>query len=922
MISRLKKISCLFAVVFLTVFCFVPSAAKAQSSEDDGEVLKVAFPENTGISEIYEYGTYGGAVYDWLHEIAKYTGWKYEFITGSANDLLKGMADGEYDLMGGMYKIEGIRDLYCYPEYIMGSNYNLLIYPQSDSTIKSFDYSTLNGKKIGVFSRATAKIERLNKFLSFNKLDCELVYYSDAQAYVNCLDNQEVDLMLGNDVYLEEDYNVAAKFEADPYYLVTSLNRPDLCEQLSAAMNAIYSANPNFADELYQKYFPQDYVNRIDFTAEEKAYLAQSPTLRVAALKENYPLLYQEGGQLKGILPSCLQLITQRTNLNFEYVYGETMTELETLVREGKADLIGMYLNDDQAADQSGWTRTPSYARLDLVVLMNKRTSASASMTMAVPEGITMKPTQPEDKIRFYKTYLDCIRAVNEGRADYVRMPAAFAEDFYSRDYYANINLITLNNDHEEVTLAMPQPADVLLYSIFSKAIHNFSQMEKECLVSQNLLQIRKSAVTIKSLLYSNPLMMLSVCVGGIGLIFAALLVYYRSQMKTRMMRLQLEKAVETGRAKSDFLSRMSHEIRTPMNAIIGLTNLALLSGEATPAIEEKLTKIDASSQFLLSLLNDTLDMSKIENQKMKIEARPLDLSRILKQMQDIFEMQAREKGNQLEFDIALEDTWFIGDELRLSQILTNLLSNACKYTERGRIKLSVAEKRLTDQSGELYFSVKDTGIGIGKAEQEKIFLSFEQADNRNQQTPGTGLGLAISRSLVQLMGGELKVNSKLGAGSDFYFTIKLPLSEAPQVCEPEVPETELDLDGMRILLAEDNDINAEITIQLLELKNVIVERAENGQQALDLFQARPQGYFDLILMDVNMPVKDGMTAVRELRGLDREDARSVLIFAMTANTFQEDREAAVQAGMDDFLPKPFEVDQLYNALRSTLRKR
>ena len=183
-------------------------------------------------------------------------------------------------------------------------------------------------------------------------------------------------------------------------------------------------------------------------------------------------------------------------------------------------------------------------------------------------------------------------------------------------------------------------------------------------------------------------------------------------------------------------------------------------------------------------------------------------------------------------------------------------------------------------------------------------------------------MGLAISRSLVQLMGGELKVNSKLGAGSDFYFTIKLPLSEAPQVCEPEVPETELDLDGMRILLAEDNDINAEITIQLLELKNVIVERAENGQQALDLFQARPQGYFDLILMDVNMPVKDGMTAVRELRGLDREDARSVLIFAMTANTFQEDREAAVQAGMDDFLPKPFEVDQLYNALRSTLRKR
>ena len=520
------------------------------------------------------------------------------------------------------------------------------------------------------------------------------------------------------------------------------------------------------------------------------------------------------------------------------------------------------------------------------------------------------------DTILTYDSYEKCLDAVNNGKADYVRLPASFVEDLYSRKYYANLNLITMNNVQEEIAFALPSPANVLLYSIFSKSIHNFSTSESENLISENLLKVRQSAATLESLVYSNPMMVVMFCAGLIALAALGILIYYRFQLKTRMMRLQLEKAVETSQAKSDFLSRMSHEIRTPMNAIIGLTHLALMSEEATPALKENLTKIETSSQFLLTLLNDTLDMSKIENEKMQILAQPFALGPLLDHMLDIFEMQAETNGNSLLFDTLFEHACFCGDAMRISQVLTNLLSNACKFTSHGKVTLKVRESAGREGRAVLYFSVQDTGIGINESDLKKIFLSFEQGGNRDQKTPGTGLGLAISRSLVQLMGGELEVRSEVSKGSEFYFSIELPISAEAALQEPEyaVPQ-QGQLEGLRILLAEDNDINAEIAIQLLERKKIQVDRAENGQIALNLFAEHEEGYYDIILMDINMPVMDGLTAAQRLRKLPRSDAQTVLIIAMTANTFQEDRERAKAAGMNDFLPKPFEVDQLYAVL-------
>ena len=305
----------------------------------------------------------------------------------------------------------------------------------------------------------------------------------------------------------------------------------------------------------------------------------------------------------------------------------------------------------------------------------------------------------------------------------------------------------------------------------------------------------------------------------------------------------------------------------------------------------------------------------------MELKLAPFDLGAVLAQLHNIFVIQVEQKHLSLEFDTHLESQIFFGDKMRLSQVLTNLLSNAYKFTaEGGRITLSIREEKREDDHARLLFSVKDTGIGIEPKDQERIFRSFEQVGAGNNKMPGTGLGLSISRNLVQLMGGTLQVESTVGEGAAFYFSLDLPVSHVVLEEEaPSQPEPEVSMEGLLVLLAEDNDINAEIAIELLALKKVTVERAADGQQAVTLFSEHPEGYYRLILMDLNMPIMDGLTATKKIRGMDRADASSIPILAMTANTFQEDRDQAMAAGMNGFLPKPFSVDQLYDILRCAL---
>ena len=371
-------------------------------------------------------------------------------------------------------------------------------------------------------------------------------------------------------------------------------------------------------------------------------------------------------------------------------------------------------------------------------------------------------------------------------------------------------------------------------------------------------------------------------------------------------------------KAKSEFLSRMSHEIRTPMNGIIGMTAIALQSGQSPERVMDCLQKIQSSSDYLLGLINDILDMSKIESGKMKLDPCDFDMREMLETVRELIAPQAAAKKITFTQDISLTQNWFLADKMRISQVLVNLLGNAVKFTpEQGRVTLSVREDSAGGGEPLVRFAVSDTGIGIAKEEQERVFRAFEQATANPSKQQGTGLGLSISSRLVQMMGSGIQLESTPGKGSTFSFAVRLP---AGSPVEAGGKGEALSFDGYRILVVEDNELNAEIAQCLLEERNFDVDCVGDGAQAVERIRTAPPGTYDVILMDIMMPVMDGLDAARAIRRMEREDCRTIPIIAMSANAFDEDLKKSVECGMNGHLSKPVEVDKLYQVLDQVLR--
>ncbi len=382
-------------------------------------------------------------------------------------------------------------------------------------------------------------------------------------------------------------------------------------------------------------------------------------------------------------------------------------------------------------------------------------------------------------------------------------------------------------------------------------------------------------------------------------------------------------KTSRESKAKSEFLSKMSHEIRTPMNAIIGMTEIAMSSGDASSYTMECLKKIESSSHYLMSLINDILDMSRIESGKMTVSEAYINLEETIARLDTMIRVQTESKGIWLRAETDIPQPHLLGDPLKLNQILVNILGNAVKFTDSGGVHLRVLEKE-TDTEGivSVFFSVRDTGIGIDPENLERIFHSFEQADaDTVRKYGGTGLGLAISSSLVRLLGGNLEVKSVPGEGSEFYFTLPMKVTEPPAETD-RASEGETDMSSKRVLIAEDDDLNAEIAQTLIGNQGIASERAENGKAAAEMFEASPEGYYDAVLMDIRMPVMDGIEATKRIRGSDRADALKIPIIAMSANAFDEDMKKSVDCGMNGHLTKPIDMKKVMETFRRIWAKK
>lgn len=922
----LQGAAALLTVVLLLINTGGSVLASKDEKQTEKTVLKVAFPESAGISERDVYGNPVGLLVDYLNEIAKYTNWEYEYVDAEPETMMGEFKEGKYDLVGGMYYSSATEKYAVYPEYSMGSSKGILFGRRDNEELKSYDINSLNGKTIGVYQPASEKIRRLEEYLAMNNLDCRLKYYTfedmaeDDDVY-EPLRKSEVDLMLGNDLDANGEYRVLAYFEAQPYYIVSQLENKEVQSGLNMALEKIMDSSPDFAEECYSAHFPEIKAADPMLNEEELRYIAEKQVVSVAVIHGWHPFYCKDikGSSHAGLLPELLHKMTDYSGLEFEYVFADTYTEAVQMVQDGRADILGAYLGTEEESSADKLALTRAYVELNDVIVKNKSVDfPGKGLVGGVVTGRKIPQSIEVEKVRNYSKIAEALEAVNKGEVDFFYGLASGIDREMQIRRYANVLPVTWTDSSGPSAFAVGRPADQELLTILNKSIESISEEEISLLLDQNMVSMGYTSITLSDMVYANPKAFIILSGVFLILIVSVILVVAQSRIRNARIHGELEQAEARSRAKSEFLSQMSHEIRTPMNAIMGMTDIVCMDQELPERIREKMLNIHVSSKYMLSLINDILDMSKIENGKLQIEANVFSLNQLLNELEDMMGSQIRQKQISIQVERQFVHNEVIGDSLRLRQVLANLLSNAVKFTPAGgSICLMAEEKSQEEKAAEFYFEVRDTGIGIPIEEQVRIFRSFEQLGHTSAKSEGTGLGLPISRSIIQAMGGELEVKSIPGEGSVFFFHLRLLLGEIARE-NPEMDDPKK-LEGIRILLAEDNDLNAEIAKELLEMKGAWTERAVNGAEAVKLFQESEPGWYQIILMDIQMPEKDGLEATREIREDTHPDAARIPIIAMTANSFKEDKEAAVQAGMNGFVSKPVDLNILVKVLTENL---
>lgn len=912
----------------------------AQTSEK--RVLWVAFPQVDGMSWTAEDGTHHGMLVDYLNEIAKYTGWEYEYIDTKGPAMLNEFVEGKYELMGGNYYIPALEKYYAYPNYNMGYSRSLLLARSDDRSIHSYDLESMNGKTIGVYENARENIRRLKEFMAINGLYCNIRYYKQEDMVGKIglypyLAKGEIDLLLNNVAHISDSVRVVVAYDSQPYYIVTNPGNKEVLDGLNMALERILDANPNFAAERYAVNFPDRLVN-IQLSDRDLEYVNERKTITVAVPENWYPLYCKET-PLKnhtGIMADVLDEIKSFTGLRFSYVYAKNYADAIRLIQQGDADILGFFLGDENDAAQLGLALSASYVSANNIIVRNKACSYPApGLVGALVESQRFPSGISAEKIRSYPGIKEALAAVNSGEADFIYGLSSKMEQDISRYHFTNLAPVTLVNDQSAISFALPTPVDPDLLTVLNKAINNLSESERTVIRNRNLESIGVNEFSLTDFIYANPLQFMFIVMFVLSVLFTALLLAIGARMKATVIQGNLKRAEAANLAKSEFLSRMSHEIRTPMNGIVGMSTIAMQNIDNTDKIKDCLEKVIMSSKHLLALINDVLDMSKIESGKVELRHESFNFRAFLQDFENLYGEQAKSKGISYETILASDlEVQIIGDSLRLNQVLSNLLSNALKFTPaKGMIKLRVSKTGEDQENVYLRFEVIDTGCGIAEENYDKIFESFEQENvDVTYKYGGTGLGLSIVKRFTGLMGGGIHVTSVQGSGSTF--TVDLPFGKIKESGKPtrfsdingrndlakDCYAVDYDFKGKRILLVEDNELNREIAEELIGVTGASVESAEDGVQAVEMFKESAEGYYDLILMDVQMPHMDGYEATRCIRALGRSDAQKVPIFAMTANAFAEDVQKSREAGMNAHISKPLDIRAVYKQMNRYLQ--
>lgn len=917
----LRSVICRALAIVLAALAALSSIAPVQAFADDSsqpvKTVRVGWLVN---NEGFQNGTPGerlsGWGYEYLQTLSYYTpGWRYEYVSGTFTELMDMLEAGEIDLMPNIsYSEERAQKLLFSSNPEGTERYYIYARPDRDDLAKG-DPQALQGLTIGYNSGVMQTIVG-QQWLANEGIACTYREYDGGSVLFDALANGEVDAIIMNDTISSPEASPMFYVGSSDYYFAVPKSRPDLMDDINAAMTAIARVNPRYIDEVKSNYSAQN-SGSSSLNGPERSWLkANDNTITLGYLKNKLPYCTQnDDGEMEGSLASLATTLHDKFGITVATVAFSNNEQMTKALSTGTIDVALPLFHDYWLAEQAGVILSNPMGTVSLAAIhsssnLNSDLKNIACTADAIVNRFEHENLFPDAKVTEYPNDNEAREALNKGEASCIIVPSTRLKTI--RDTYDIEDFQTQGlTDTAQLSCLISRGKPVLL-GIINKGIVNAGESLSASSYSPTSYSAQESDAF--RLLYRNRIVIAAVviCILLTGIV---ILVWslHRAQKEQ-------QKADAANAAKTALLTRMSHDIRTPLNGILGLIEIEELKDGDMQAARESRAKARVAANHLLSLINDILEMGKIEDRKLTLEHAPFNLKVLCDDTLVLCKLRASDNGITMQDNSLPYATgpYMIGSPTHIRQIIINLLDNSIKYNKRGgSVTFSSKTKPLDDGRALFCFSVSDTGIGMAPEFLKHIYEPFAQeGDDARSKFQGTGMGMPIVKSLIELMGGTIEISSEVGVGSTFNVQIPLDIDKNPQA-RADTVEGVLDcsLADMNVLLAEDNELNAEIAQTLLESEGIVVTRAADGNEAVDLYVGRPAGSFDAILMDIMMPGMDGYEATRAIRLSEKVDAADIPIIALTANAFAEDAKAAHDAGMNAHLSKPVDFNKLKNML-------
>ena len=946
-----KKSDVLFAGIFvilgmwmiLSVHC---RAAEKNNDEKQSQIVRIGSFEDT-FDYIDKNGVRRGYGYELLQALAGYTGWKFEYVKCDWSNCFDKLENGEIDIMGDISYTDEREQRMLFSDEAMGEEKYILYADLSNMDLGMSDFKSMDGKRVGVLMDTEPEI-MLTEWENKNGIHTEHVNVNNNDDVEKKLANHEIDafVSLEESIWSEQGISSVTMIGKSGIYFAINKERSDIKTELDWAMRKLDQDSPFFKADLYKKYFTLEYSQIL--TGEEKSWVEEHGNIRIGFLS-NDPAVFsldEKTGKFTGMLAEYVSYAKDclgNQKLKFNIQEYNDYDEMIQALQEREIDMIFYTGRNPCFAEEKEYALTNTAWTYSLMAVTDEENFDEHNVyKVAVPkEKEALKQhiafCYPQWELVDCDSLDDAADMILNEKADCFLMGASQAMIYDNSRKFKSVPLTKTM----EACFAVRGGAGSLL-SILNKTL---KAMPSDMLTSAlAIYDSTADKVTFSDFVKDNLIAFFITAIFFALSIISIILVLLRKARKAEAvaklaanntqklndkLEIALKKAEDASLAKTRFLNNMSHDIRTPMNVILGYAQLMEneLKGKDMPETLEHLEKMQQSGNLLLSIINNVLDMARIESGRMELDENYCRIEDVRKSLFAVFDEKARKKNIVLHYTMNVEHEHVLTDVTKVKEIFVNILSNAIKYTPSGGSVMMSVDELPCDELGYMIVRnrVSDTGIGMSQDYMTKIFDAFTREQNTTKsKIAGTGLGMSIVRKYVDLLGGTIDVESELGKGSTITVTLKHKIADECYYVKKHIEESGTGseiLEGRNILLAEDNDLNAEITEAILERAGIKTERVEDGIQCVNMIEKMPAGTYDMILMDIQMPKMNGYKATQAIRCLPDKDKACIPIIAMTANAFEEDKRDALAVGMNGHIAKPIELDKLLSMLAEVIRQ-